>query len=232
MTLKKVWVKPIISLLFCLLLLISGFSLVKQINQIFFSPKLSFDTFDGAKLCHLGQSKQAPLSINPEHTPAFKPESRRIDKILQIDFKENKPFGREVVTVKRVIDGDTIELKDNRRVRYIGINAPEVDYSTPGVEGPKPQGLKDCFGKEAKEINKELIEGKMVELEKDVSETDKYGRYLRYVYVDGIFINDWLVENGFAKMMTIPPDVRFAKTFKEKERLAREEKRGLWGECY
>lgn len=197
MILKKAWVKPVISLLFCSLLLITSFSLVKQINQIFYSPKLSFD------------------------------------KIHQLDSKETD---REVTMVKQVIDGDTIELKDGRRVRYIGINTPEVDYSTPGVEGPKPQGLKeglkDCFGKEAKEINKELIEGKMVELEKDVSETDKYGRYLRYVYVDGIFINDWLVENGFAKAMTIPPDVKFAELFKEKERLAREEKRGLWGKCY
>jgi len=129
---------------------------------------------------------------------------------------------REMGEVKRVIDGDTIELTDGRRVRYIGINTPEMS---------DPRKKVECFGREAKEKNKELVEGKIVELEKDISEKDIYGRYLRYVYVNGIFINEYLVEQGFANTMTIPPDVKYQKLFLEKEKQAREEKRGLWGKC-
>ena len=129
---------------------------------------------------------------------------------------------REVAEVKRVVDGDTIELTDNRRVRYIGINTPET------IDSRKPV---ECFGKEAKEKNKELVEGKIIEMEKDVSEIDVYSRYLRYVYVDGILINSWLVENGYAQVMSVPPDVKYQKLFLSKEKIAREEKRGLWKKC-
>ena len=76
--------------------------------------------------------------------------------------------------VKRVIDGDTIELDNGKTLRYIGIDTPETKHPTKGVQ---------CFGEEAYKKNKELVEGKRVQLEKDVSETDRYGRLLRYVFV-------------------------------------------------
>ena len=127
------------------------------------------------------------------------------------------------VFVTRVIDGDTIELETQQKVRYIGINSPEsVD----------PRRSVQCFGLEASAYNKQLVEGKKVKLVKDVSDTDKYGRLLRYVYLeDGTFVNLALVQNGYARASTFPPDVKFANIFKEAEREARENKAGLWSLC-
>lgn len=129
--------------------------------------------------------------------------------------------------VKRVIDGDTIEMASGEKVRYIGIDTPET------VDPRRPIG---CFGKEASDENKKLVEGKEVILEKDISEVDKYGRLLRYVYVKQddkslLFVNDYLVRNGFAKAVTFPPDVKFSAQFIKAEKEAREKERGLWKIC-
>lgn len=121
------------------------------------------------------------------------------------------------VKVTRVIDGDTIVIEGGRRVRYIGINTPET------------HGKAQPFGQEATEANRALVEGKMVRLEKDVSETDKYGRLLRYVYVDGTFVNAELVRQGYAQAVSYPPDVKYQDCFRALEREAREARRGLWG---
>lgn len=128
----------------------------------------------------------------------------------------------ETMTVKRVIDGDTIELADGQRVRYIGIDTPETVH---------PQKSVECFGVEAKEENRRLVEGKTVQLEKDVSETDQYGRLLRYVYVDSVMINDVLVRRGFAYAVTFPPDVKYQEQFRQAQIEARENNRGLWAGC-
>ncbi|MEK9135121.1 MAG: thermonuclease family protein [Patescibacteria group bacterium] len=124
--------------------------------------------------------------------------------------------------VSRVIDGDTIELSNGKKVRYIAMDTPET------VDPRKPI---QCFGVEASNRNKQLVEGKTVLLEKDISETDRYGRLLRYVYIDGVFVNLFLVQEGFAYSYTYPPDVKYQSQFTEAERLAREQKRGLWGSC-
>jgi len=131
--------------------------------------------------------------------------------------------GSETARVLRVIDGDTIELSDGRRIRYIGMDTPEV------ANKEKPE---ECFGKEATEANKNLVEGREVRLEKDVSETDKYNRLLRYVYVDGIFVNERLIDKGFARVVYIEPDVKFYGRFKEAEGRAIEEEAGMWATCY
>ena len=73
-------------------------------------------------------------------------------------------------------------------------------------------------------------------LEKDISDTDKYGRFLRFVYLplkgqELLFINDYLIRQGFAKVLTIPPDVKYSEQFLEAGKEARENKRGLWGRC-
>lgn len=129
--------------------------------------------------------------------------------------------------VAKVIDGDTIEIEGGQRVRYLGMDTPET------VDPRKPV---QCFGKEAKNKNKELVEGKRVILEKDISETDKYGRLLRYVYLpletgELLFVNDFLIREGYAKVLTIPPDVKFAEQFLEAQRQARERSLGLWKIC-
>jgi micrococcal nuclease len=127
--------------------------------------------------------------------------------------------------VTRVIDGDTIEVDIGGKlykVRYIGIDTPETVHPSKPVE---------CFGKEASEKNRQLVEGKTVRLEKDVSETDSYGRLLRYVWVGDNFVNDYLVRQGYAYAYTYPPDVKYAEQFVQAQREARENNRGLWVAC-
>ena len=120
------------------------------------------------------------------------------------------------VRVVRVIDGDTIEIEGGDRVRYIGIDTPEV---YPAVE---------YYGMEAWEKNRELVEGSLVRLERDVSERDRYGRLLRYVYVDGIFVNAELVRLGCARAVQYPPDTRHSELLERLEEEAKEAQRGLW----
>lgn len=124
--------------------------------------------------------------------------------------------------VVRIIDGDTIELESGQKVRYIGVDTPET---------VKPRVAVQCFGKEASNRNKELVEGKIVELEKDVSETDKYGRLLRYVWLEGKMINEQLVAEGYARISTFPPDVKYSQLFLAAEKKARLENVGLWKKC-
>lgn len=124
--------------------------------------------------------------------------------------------------VSRVVDGDTIEIDTGERVRYIGINAPE---------SVKPNSSVECFGFESGVYNKQLVEGKRVRLEKDVSERDKYGRLLRFVYLeDGTLVNGKLVHGGYAYADTFPPDIAKADELKQAQREARASGRGLWAE--
>jgi micrococcal nuclease len=126
-------------------------------------------------------------------------------------------------TVARAVDGDTVELADGTKVRYVGVNTPETHHPTKGVQ---------CYGKEAAAYNQTLVAGKKVRLVKDVSETDRYGRLLRFVYLeDGTLVNRLLLEQGYAEVMTYPPDVAKSKEFIAVQAEARAAKRGLWGFC-
>ena len=129
-----------------------------------------------------------------------------------------------VVQVVRVIDGDTIQVcciaRKREKVRYIGINTPETKHPTKGVE---------YYGKEAAKANRKLVEDKTVILTFDVEQRDRYGRLLAYVFLeDGTFVNAWLVEHGFAQVMTVPPNVKHQELFLKLQREARDEGRGLW----
>jgi len=115
-----------------------------------------------------------------------------------------------------VIDGDTITIEGGYRVRYIGIDTPEI---YPVVE---------AFGIEAWQINRDLVEGKEIRLEEDVSQTDKYGRLLRYVWVDEILVNAVLVKQGLARAKAYPPDTKYQDYLKQMEAEAREAGRGIW----
>jgi micrococcal nuclease len=130
------------------------------------------------------------------------------------------PVSEDWQVVKRVVDGDTIELESGEKVRYIGINAPE---------SVKPNSPVECFGHEASAYDKQLVGGKRVRLEKDVSDRDKYGRLLRFVYLeDGTLVNDTLVRDGYAYASTFPPDVSRVNEFKQAQQEARNAERGLW----
>lgn len=137
----------------------------------------------------------------------------------------------ERAIVSKVVDGDTIELENGKVVRLIGIDTPET------VDPRRPVG---CFGKEASNEVKKLLTGKEVLLQKDVSETDKYKRLLRYIFLpldspagsgQVLFVNDYLVREGFAKVLTYPPDIKYNEQFRQAEKESRESKRGLWGSC-
>ena len=148
--------------------------------------------------------EKTSLSVTPEPT------------ILTASISE-----ANLVKVSRVIDGDTIELINGEKVRYIGIDTAELNASKKS----------ECFAEEAFTKNRELVEGKEVKLEKDVSETDKYGRLLRYVYLGNEMINEKLVKEGYAQVATYPPDVKYVEKFKEAQKFARENNLGLWKDC-
>jgi len=133
----------------------------------------------------------------------------------------------ETARVVRIVDGDTIIIdrgRGNERLRYIGMDTPE---------SVKPDTPVQFMAKEAAAANGALVEGREVVLERDVSETDRYDRLLRYVWLrDGDawrFVNLELVRQGFAQVATYPPDVRWTNTFLAAQREARDAGRGLWG---
>ena len=101
------------------------------------------------------------------------------------------------------------------------MDTPETKHPTKGVQ---PYGL------EASERNRQLVEGRTVYLEKDVSETDRYGRLLRYVHVDDVMVNATLVQEGYAQVSTYPPDVKYVDDFLALQRGAMDAGRGLRGE--
>lgn len=130
-------------------------------------------------------------------------------------------------TVKKIVDGDTFYIDDETskgtKIRLIGVDAPESRKTFKKEIG--------YYGKEAKEYLKTLLDGKRVRLEYDLDRFDQYKRTLAYVYLeDGTFVNADLVKNGFAMVMTVPPNVKYADEFVKLQREARENGRGLWNE--
>lgn len=146
-----------------------------------------------------------------------------------------EPAGYEIGYVDRVVDGDTIEVEIIERldgpgagdssvgttyaVRLVGIDTPE---------SVKPGSPVECFGKEASAAAKALLNGQEVRLVKDIENTDRYDRLLRYVYLGDEMANARLVINGYAHAYTYPPNVRHSDLFVELQREARESARGLW----
>jgi micrococcal nuclease len=129
--------------------------------------------------------------------------------------------------VVRIVDGDTIRVQlgdRTERVRYIGIDTPE---------SVKPGTPVQCYAKRAAAANATLVAGREVRLVGDVEHRDRYGRLLAYVYRvgDGAFVNAMLVRDGYARTLTIPPNVAHAAEFARLARAARTTGRGLWRAC-
>ena len=120
----------------------------------------------------------------------------------------NRPDGlSELVQVTRVIDGDTIVVNlsgRNQTVRYIGMDTPETVHPTRPIE---------YYGPEASVFNKVLVEGKTVWIERDISQTDQFGRLVRYVWLGNDLVNATLVQEGYARAVSFPPDVRCGDLF-------------------
>jgi len=123
----------------------------------------------------------------------------------------NLPVSHGVVA--RVIDGDTFDLSTGERVRLIGIDTPERS---------------EAYYDEARSLLVEFVEGSEVALAKDVSDKDQYGRLLRYVYVEDIFINNEMLLRGFARATPIEPDTLFARNFFEAQKQAEAKSLNIW----
>jgi len=158
----------------------------------------------------------------------FKPTQPKSPQQNQLTTSTPATSSAGLTRVVKVLDGDTIKIETGQKVRYIGVDTPELHH---------PKKKLQCFGKEARDKNRELVEGKLVRLEKDVSETDRFWRLLRYVYViteaspSGEFVNDYLIREGFAHASTFPPDVKYSDHFINLENQARQNQRGLWNRC-
>lgn len=148
----------------------------------------------------------------------FNPQSESSTSATEEISVDNNEY-QTLYLVTKVIDGDTFEIASGQTVRLIGIDTPETVHPTKGMQ---------CFGPEASSFTKSLLENKEVKLEKDVSETDQYGRLLRYIYLDNLFVNEYLVNEGYARVSTYPPDVKYQETFQKAEQSARDGNRGLW----
>ncbi|MCQ6281607.1 thermonuclease family protein [Bacillus sp. EB600] len=168
------------------------------------------------------QAKQEEEAKQAQSAEQAKQEAARKEQ------QTAESLGLVAATISRVVDGDTIELTDGRKVRFIGVNTPE---STTRHE---------TYGKEASNYTTSKLTGKQVWLQKDVSETDRYGRLLRIVWL-AVPSNDMdeneiktkmynadLVLNGFAEPSTYPPDVKYSDYFVKYAREARDKGTGLW----
>ena len=146
------------------------------------------------------------------------------EQISEKDSQE-KFSDKERFKVSNIIDGDTFwtENQNNTRfkVRIIGVDAPETRKSSRKEIG--------FYGQEAKAYLTDLLKGQEVILVSDVDSLDRYGRTLSYVYLeDGTFVNAKLIENGYASMLTLPPNVKHAALFLKLQKEAREKSLGLW----
>lgn len=125
----------------------------------------------------------------------------------------------QILICARVIDGDTIVLSNDERVRLIGVDTPEAKH---------PQKPVEYYGKEATAFTKRMVSGKVVKLKYDQQRRDKYGRLLAYVYLmDGTFLNAEIIKQGYGHAYTKFP-FKYLEQFKEYEKEARDNKRGLW----
>ncbi|NIM46732.1 MAG: hypothetical protein GTN40_01070 [Candidatus Aenigmarchaeota archaeon] len=115
--------------------------------------------------------------------------------------------------VSEVIDGDTFKTKDGKTIRLIGINAPE--------------NKEKCY-QEAKNKLKEFIYKRKIRLERDVKSKDNYGRLLRYIYADDLFVNSEMIRLGLAKFEEIEPNKKYSKLFLDLENKARRARRCIW----
>jgi micrococcal nuclease len=137
---------------------------------------------------------------------------------------ESIPYNT-LIKVTKVIDGDTVELEGGERLRYIGVDTPEMNFG-------KELGS-ECYAKEATKKNEELVLNKKIKFINDKNVRDKYGRLLGYVYLEnGLFVNEILVKQGFAKSYPYKPDISKQNIFEEAEKVAKNSNLGLWSNCF
>jgi endonuclease YncB( thermonuclease family) len=161
--------------------------------------------------------------IDKDGTVNFTDEIDRIpERYRKTAEKKHLPTAGIILTVKHVIDGDTVIAATGEKVRYVGIDTAEL------ASEERPAQF---FAEEAKKANKEMVEGKTIRLELDVEKTDKHGRLLAYIFLkDGTFVNAKLIEKGYARAYFIPPNIKYYSQFKKLEKEAMKDRKGLWSD--
>ena len=148
--------------------------------------------------------------------------NENVGTIAKFDTSKRNWDEMEMVTVKYIIDGDTIILSNGEKVRYTSIDTPERGQ---------------CWYRQAKRMNQDLVGGKEIILEQDISDRDKYERLLRYLYIDDkkskniTFVNMELVKAGLARVKEYKPDLKYLEELEKAEDYAKQNKIGLWGGC-
>lgn len=126
----------------------------------------------------------------------------------------------EQVRINFIYDGDTVRIDTGEKIRLLGVDAPEMNWG---------EGEPDFYAWEAFEYTKEILLGQLVYLEYDEVKEDKYGRTLAYLFLaDGSFFNEKLLEEGYARLLLIPPNLKYSDKLKEAEAEARNAGRGIW----
>jgi len=126
--------------------------------------------------------------------------------------------------VERVIDGDTIELSNGMRVRYIGVDTPEIRQHINGQWTYRPQRLAE----EARAFNQSLVEGKKIRLEYDEERADRYHRELAYVFVGDLFVNAEMIRSGYARVFIHSPNLKYSSLFLKLQQQAKNQQKGVW----
>ncbi len=132
--------------------------------------------------------------------------------------------------VKKVYDGDTVVLSTGEHLRYLGVDAPEIDHQG---------GKSDFLAHEARELNAKLVQGKQIRLEFDQERNDPHGRLLAYAFLEnGDMVNDLLVRKGLARVLAKPPNLKHFSLLLDSQRRAMAQRVGIWQkepeqpECY
>ncbi len=135
------------------------------------------------------------------------------------------PFAKYLdAKVSECIDGDTVKLDSGQVVRFIGLDTPELHKKT----GENWVDVNEPLALEAKQLNERLVKGKLVRLEFDVELRDKYSRFLAYCFVDNVFVNERILEEGLGLLYTRPPNVRYNEILVAAQKRARNNQKGLW----
>ena len=133
------------------------------------------------------------------------------------------PCGDSSAKVTRILDGDTVELEDGTKIRYLHVDTPEL------AQGSNDEH--ECLADEARLLNEALVLGKTVSLEYDLNCSDGYGRTLAFVSVGNRSVNETLLERGYAEILIRDPNVTREAAYRELEAAAQEVKAGIWGAC-
>lgn len=151
------------------------------------------------------------------------------NEILVENRKAPSDLSLEKVVVSIVIDGDTVKLEDGRTIRYLNVDTPETKKASTPVM---------CFGPEASEFNRRMVENKTIWIKGDKQDQDRYGRYLRFIFLSeeaagniDNSLNALIVKEGYGRTSIYKPNNTFEKKFYDYQKQAQEKKSGIWGAC-